>query len=266
VSLTAVMQRSDAPLARRNPVAKLLAATLFTAALLATLDPLTPALAIAVELVAAPFFGVGLGTLARRAWPLAIGIAGVTVTIVLFAAERTGDLVFAIGPLPVTTGVLATALGLGLRLVAVALPGVLVFATTDPTDLGDALVQNAKAPPRFAIGALAAFRLVPLLGQEWMALTLARRARGVDAGGNPIEHARLFGSTAFALLVGAIRRGTRLATAMDARGFDSGMPRTIARRQHFTAADIVFVATTVLLAVAILAASVLTGQFRPLIG
>ena len=77
---------------------------------------------------------------------------------------------------------------------------------------------------------------------------------------------RLFASTAFALLVGAIRRGTRLAMAMDARGFDSGVPRTVARRQHFTAADTVFVATTVLLAAAILAASVLTGQFRPLIG
>jgi energy-coupling factor transport system permease protein len=266
VSLTAVMQRSDAPLARRNPVAKLLAATLFTATLLTTLDPLTPALAIVVELAAAPFFGVGLGTLARRAWPLAIGIVGVTVTIVLFAAERTGELVFSIGPLPVTTGVLSTALGLGLRLVAVALPGVLVFATTDPTDLGDALVQNAKAPARFAIGALAAFRLVPLLGQEWQSLTLARRARGVDAGRDPVAHVRLFGSTAFALLVGAIRRGTRLATAMDARGFDSGVPRTIARRQRFTAADTFFVLATLALAAAILAASVLTGQFRPLIG
>jgi energy-coupling factor transport system permease protein len=266
VSLTAVMQRSDAPLARRNPVAKLLAATLFSVALLTTLDPLTPALAIVVELVAAPFFGVGLGMLARRAWPMAIGIAGVTLTIVLFSAERTGEVVFSIGPLPVTTGVLTTALGLGLRLAAVTLPGVLVFATTDPTDLGDALVQNAKAPARFAIGALAAFRLVPLLGQEWQALALARRARGVDAGRNPVAHVRLFASTAFALLVGAIRRGTRLATAMDARGFDSGVPRSMARRQRFTAADGLFVAATVVLAAAILGASVLTGQFRPLIG
>ena len=77
---------------------------------------------------------------------------------------------------------------------------------------------------------------------------------------------RLFASTAFALLVGAIRRGTRLAMAMDARGFDSGVPRTMARRQRFTAADGLFVAATAVLAAAILAASVLTGQFRPLIG
>ena len=65
-------------------------------------------------------------------------------------------------------------------------------------------------------------------------LTLARRARGVDAGRNPVARLRLFASTAFALLVGAIRRGTRLAVAMDARGFDSGVPRDRrARRQHF---------------------------------
>jgi hypothetical protein len=74
-----------------------------------------------------------------------------------------------------------------------------VFATTDPTDLADALVQNAKAPARFAIGALAAMRLLPLLGAEWQALALARRARGIDAGHNPIARLRLFGSTAFAL-------------------------------------------------------------------
>jgi energy-coupling factor transport system permease protein len=265
MSLTAVMERSDAPLARRNPVAKLAAATLFTVALLATLDPLTPALAIAVELVAAPFFGVGLGLLLRRSWPVLLSIAGVTVTMLLFAAERTGELVFSIGPLPVTTGVLTGALGLGLRLAAVALPGVLVFTTTDPTDLGDALVQNAKAPARFAIGALAAFRLVPLLGQEWQALRLARRARGVDAGRNPVAHVRLFASTTFGLLVGAIRRGTRLAVAMDARGFDSGLPRTYAREQRFTAADWLFVAGTAALAAAILTTTVVTGHFRPVV-
>ncbi|MEE6258662.1 energy-coupling factor transporter transmembrane component T family protein [Plantactinospora sonchi] len=255
-----------APLARRNPVAKLAAALLFSVPLLATLDPLVPSLAIAVELLAAPLFGVSYRLLARRAWPLLFSALGVLVTMLLFAAERTGDVLVSAGPLLVTTGVLGTGLGLALRVIAVALPGVLVFATTDPTDLADALVQNAKAPPRFAIGALAAFRLVPLLGMEWRMISMARRARGVDAGRNPLARLRLFGSTAFTLLVGAIRRGTRLATAMDARGFDSGVPRTSARRQHFTGADTVLVVGAVVLAAAILATSVVLGTYRPLIG
>ncbi|WP_433302011.1 energy-coupling factor transporter transmembrane component T family protein [Actinoplanes sp. CA-030573] len=247
-----------APLARRNPVAKLAAALLFSLPLISTLDPLTPALAIAVELMLLPLFGLRYGVLARRAWPLVVASAGLLVTMILFAAHRDGRLLLDLGPFDVTTGVLISALGLILRLFAIALPGVIVFATTDPTDLADALVQNAKAPARFAIGALAAFRLLPLLGAEWQMLTLARRARGVDTG------IRTFPATAFALLVGALRRGTRLAVAMDARGFDSTAPRTYARRQIFTTADVLLIAGAVVLAAAILTTTILTGLFRPI--
>ncbi|MEV4707028.1 energy-coupling factor transporter transmembrane component T [Actinoplanes sp. NPDC049316] len=255
-----------APLARRNPVAKLGAALLFSAPLIATLDPLTPALALAVELGVLPFFGVRYGVLARRAWPLTLAAAGILVTMVLFAADRTGAHLVAVGPFDITTGVVAGALGLVLRVFAVALPGIIVFATTDPTDLADALVQNAKAPARFAIGALAAFRLIPLLTEEWQMLSLARRARGIDAGRNPLAKLRLFTSTAFALLVGALRRGGRLATAMDARGFDSTTPRTYARRQHFTGADVALVVGAGVLGAAALTTSVLTGFFNPILG
>ncbi|GHJ52156.1 ABC transporter [Nonomuraea sp. TT08I-71] len=255
-----------APLARRNPVAKLAAALVFTLILVATLDPVAPAIAIAVELAVLPLFGVRYGVLARRAWPLLAGAGGILVTLVLFAADRSGRVLVEAGPVLVTEGVLVTALGLVLRMLAVALPGILVFATTDPTDLADALIQNAKAPARFAIGALAAFRLVPLLEEEWRMISMARRARGVDAGRNPIAKLRLFGSTAFALLVGAIRRGTRLAVAMDARGFDAGTPRTVARRQRFTRADALLVVAAGALAAAALTVSVLLGTFRPLIG
>ncbi|MCX4388888.1 energy-coupling factor transporter transmembrane protein EcfT [Micromonospora peucetia] len=255
-----------APLARRNPVAKLVAALVFSFILIATLDPVAPAIAIAVELAVLPLFGVRLRVLARRTWPLLVGAVGVVVTLVLFAAERSGRVLVEAGPVVVTSGVLLTALGLVLRMFAVALPGVIVFATTDPTDLADALIQNAKAPARFAIGALAAFRLVPLLGQEWQMISMARRARGVESGRNPLAKLRLFASTAFALLVGAIRRGTRLAVAMDARGFDAGTPRTVARQQRFVAADGLLIVCSAALAGAALTVSVLLGTFRPLIG
>jgi energy-coupling factor transport system permease protein len=233
-------------LADRNPLAKLIAALLPTLALLTTLDPVTPALFLAVELAALPLFGVRLTTLARRGWPLLVSAAGIAVAQQLFG----------------TGGWLAST-GLALRILAVAIPGILVFATTDPTDLADALVQNARLPARFAIGALAAFRLVPLLGEEWRLLTLARRARGLDAGRNPLAHLSLFASRTFALLVGAIRRGTRLATAMDARGFDAGVPRSFARRQRIRPADVVLMAGGVLLALGLPALTIALGVFRP---
>ncbi|WP_258401338.1 energy-coupling factor transporter transmembrane component T family protein, partial [Micromonospora saelicesensis] len=224
-----------------------------------------PGVSVLRALGGAALFGLVYRVVARQAGPLLLGAAGILVPLGLFAAARSGRILLDAGPVLVSTGVLLTALGLVLRVFAVALPGVIVFATTDPTDLADALIQNAKAPARFAIGALAAFRLVPLLGQEWQMISMARRARGVDAGRNPVAKLRLFASTAFALLVGAIRRGTRLAVAMDARGFDAGTPRTVARQQHFTRADVLLIAGAVVLAAAALTTSVVLGTFRPLI-
>lgn len=254
-----------APLARRNPVAKLGAALLFSLTLLATLDPVTPAIAIGSALAVTPLFGLRYRVLLRRAGPLLVAALGIALTVVLFAADRSGDVLLTVGPITITTSVVASALGLALRMLAIALPGVLVLATTDPTDLADALIQNAKVSPRFAIGALAALRLMPLLAQEWQTLSMARRARGVDAGRNPVARIRLFVNTAFALLVGAIRRGTRLAIAMDARGFDAATPRTCARPQRFTLADAALLVGAGALAALALAVSVALGTFRPLI-
>ena len=265
LSLTPVANPA-APLARRNPVAKLGAALLFSLPLIATLDPLTPAIALLIELAVLPLFGLRPIVLLRRAWPLLLGAGGILITMTLFASSRTGTTLVTLGSLDITTGVLTGALGLILRVFAVALPGIIVFATTDPTDLADALVQNARVPARFAIGALAAFRLVPLLADEWRTLTLARRARGIDAGRNPVAKLRLFASTAFALLVGALRRGGRLATAMDARGFDSGRPRTFARRQNFTFGDVALLVVAALVSGAALTTAIVSGFFHPILG
>jgi energy-coupling factor transport system permease protein len=254
-----------ARLARRNPTAKLAASALLTFILLAALDPVTPAIALGLELALAPMFGIRYRALASRGWPLLVSAVGILVFTLIFPINVSGGTLLRAGPLTVTAGGFTAALGLALRIFAVALPGLIVFATTDPTDLADSLMQQVRVPARFAIGVLAAFRLVPLLADEFQMLTLARRARGVDAGGNPLARVRLFASTTFALLVGAIRRGTRLAVAMDARGFDSRSPRTSARPQRFTAADAFLVAGALVVAAIAIGTSVVAGTFRPLI-
>ncbi|GHJ45373.1 ABC transporter [Catellatospora sp. TT07R-123] len=237
-----------APLARRTPVSKIVALALFTTAALFTRDLAALTFSLAVTLLAAPLFGITPWGLLRRGWPALFAAATVVLSLTLFAADRSGTVLLHFGPFLVTTTVLANALTLALRLLAIALPSILVFSTTDPTDLADSLIQHARVPARFAIGALAAFRLVGLLGEEWRTITTARRARGLDAGGNPVRWARLFAGTAFGLLVGAIRRGTRLAVAMDARGFDAGVPRGLARPMPWHPADWLLILTALALA------------------
>jgi energy-coupling factor transport system permease protein len=247
-----------APLCRRNPVAKLIGAFGLVFVLVIAADPVTATLALAAELAVVPLAGIRYRVLAVRTAPLLLAAAGVFVVTLLFTTRRGGEDLVA----GVTTESLTTAVGMALRLVALALPGVLAFASTDPTDLADSLIQQARVPARFAIGALAAWRLAPLLAADWEAMTLARRARGIDAGRSPVARVRLFAGTMFALLVGAIRRGTRLAAAMDARGFDSGLPRTVARHQRFGWADAALVVASLAVGAAAIAVSVWLGTFR----
>jgi energy-coupling factor transport system permease protein len=256
----------DAPVSRLNPLAKLGAALAVSLAVLASVDPVTPTVALVGVLVALPFGGLRYRRLLRRGWPVLVGAVLVGCANMLFAADQGGVSYLHLGPLQLSSVSLAAGGALGLRVLAIALPGVVAFATIDPTDLADCLVQQLRVPARFAIGALAAYRLLPLLADEWELLGLARRARGIDAGANPLARFRLFAATLFALLVGAVRRGGRLATAMDARGFDAGTPRTFARRHPFTGADRLVLALGVLLAAAALAVSIGTGTFVPLVG
>jgi energy-coupling factor transport system permease protein len=251
-----------APLARRNASAKLLASFLLMLGLLLSSDPVTPAVVIAVLLAAVPATGLGPRGLLRRTWPLLLSAAGVGFANAMLAHRPTGRVLLDAGPFDMTTGSLAESGTVVLRVVAVALPGILVVATTDPVDLADSLVQQARVPARFAYGALAALRLLPLLQADWRSIARARRARGLDAGRNPLAAARLFAGQVFALLVAAVRRGVRLATAMDARGFDAGRPRSIARPQVVTGADRLLVAAAAVLVAAAVTVSVAAGQWE----
>ena len=115
-----------------------------------------------------------------------------------------------------------------LRGLAIALPAVLLMSCTDPTDLADALAQKAKLPHRFVLGTLAAMRLVGIMAEQWQTIGMARRARGRGLERQPLQRLRATLGQSFGLLVQAIRRASRLAVTMEARGF-GGAARTWAR-------------------------------------
>ena len=153
-------------------------------------------------------------------------------------------------------------LALGLRIAAIALASTLALATTDPADLASGLIAHLRFPPRLAVGALASLRLAPILATEWSTIALARRARGVDSGRNPLVATRLALGALVILLVSAIRRASRMALAMDARGFASGIPRTLARPPHMRRPDWLLLAAALLLGAGAVAISVALGHVR----
>jgi energy-coupling factor transport system permease protein len=261
---TPLRPQPSALLAAANPVAKLLAAVLLMAVLLVSVDAITALVVLAGLAVALPFSGLPLPALAARTWPIPIAALSVGVLNVLFADPAGAELI-RIGPIVIGSQNVASGIGLGLRLMAVASCGVLAVATTEPTRLADSLIQQLHLSPRFAVGALAAARLVPMVAAEWQILSLARRARGVSTG-SPLNALRLLFGKVLALLVGAVRRAGRLAVAMEARGFGTRPCRTIARPERIERRDLLLVAAATVLGLAAVAVSLALGSWRFLFG
>ena len=226
-----------APLARRHPLAKLGAAALLMLALFVAVDIVTPVILLAALVAALPLSGLRPITVLRRAWPLLVAGLAIAILNTVFAPHQAGAAV-RIGPLLLGLTTIVEGAAVGLRIVGIALAGVLALATVEPTDLAD----------------------------EWRLIGLARRARGIEAGLNPVIGLRLAAGRLFALLVAAIRRGTRLALAMDARGFGERPCRTVARPRSVNRADWLLVGGALLVGVTATAVSLALGSYRLLFG
>jgi len=228
-----------APLARAHPLAKIGAAFVLMVALFLTVDPVTPALVLIAVAAAVPAIGIPPVALLRRAAPVFIAALGIG----FFNA--------------VVSGSVAAGVAIAIRLVGISLAGIVAVASIDPTELADALVEHLHAPRRFTVGALAAFRLMPLFADEWETIALARRARGLDS-----RRVSAFFAMTRTLLVAAIRRATRLAVAMDGRGFADPGCRTLARPRSIDARDWSLIAAAFAVGLAASVASILAGSWR----
>lgn len=246
---------------RVNPLTRLGVALLVAIVLVLSIDVVSGGVVLAVALALVPFSGTRMRTVLWRALPLAIGGLLAAITTALYGVD-SGATVLPLGSLTVTTGSLVLAAAVGIRVLAIGVPGVILLAGIDATALADGLAQRLRLPTRFVLGALAAFRLAALLVSDWRDLALARRARGVADRGRV---ARALGQ-GVALLVLAVRRATKLATAMEVRGFGAPGRRTWARASHFGGADVALAAVGVAVAGVAVTAAILLGTWRPLGG
>lgn len=242
---------------RVNPVAKLMASTIITAVLVLSIDWVSASVALALEAVLFPLSGLGPRRFFVRTLPAWFAAPLAAFTILLYG-RPSGDTHLEFGLIHVTDGSIELAIATLLRMLAIVLPAIVLFATIDPTDLADGLAQVLRLPARFVLGALAGLRLVGLFQEDWRSLELARRARGVADRGR----VRRFASQAFALLVLSVRRGSKLATAMEARGFGGEIERTWARESRLHRADAALIGLAAFIAVAAVSVSVATGHWN----
>mgnify|MGYP004508988283 CR=1 FL=1 len=246
-----------APLDRVNAVSKILAMVVLSVPLLATIDAVSAAVAIVLELVLVGFSGLSLGVVLRRCLPL-VAFAPIAGISMLLYAEPGGRRYAEFLMATISDASIALAVAVTLRVFALGLPTILLFSRVDATELADGLAQVARLPARFVLGVVAGVRLLGLFLEDWRTLALARRARGVGDSGR----LRRFVSMSFVLLVFAVRRGSKLATAMEARGFGTDIRRSWARPSRVTWRDAVFLLVCVGVMAASIGTAVALGTFR----
>ena len=243
-------------LARTNPVARVLALLVATTPLLITIDPVSAAVAVILELALMPLSGVSARSFFLKATPLLLAAPLGALSMLLYASPG-GTVYWQFGPAAISDHSMWLALGIGLRMCAIVMPAIALLDRIDPTDMGDGLAQILHLPARPVLAALAGARMMSLMAADWKALERARRARGVGDS----SRIRSFLRGSFSLLVFALRRSGKLATTMEARGFGAAGKRTWARVSRLRAADAVLMVVAIALPAIALAASIWAGTF-----
>ncbi|MFU0559931.1 energy-coupling factor transporter transmembrane component T family protein [Gardnerella pickettii] len=242
---------------RLNPISRFIGALLLCLPMFVTLDIVSASIAFGLDILLFAIAGVTPWYVLRHTWPVWIAASGSFISVLLYG-QSSGDDIFKFGWMHISQGSLYLAICTFVRVASVAVPGVILAIGLDPTDLADGLVQILHFSPRFVYGALAGLRMFSLLQNDWRAFGLARRSRGISDG----KALQRMLSQSFGLLVLSIRRGTKLATAMEARAFGSNIKRVPARKSKLTAYDWIFYAICIAVPTIALYASIQTGYWH----
>ncbi|GAA2182984.1 energy-coupling factor transporter transmembrane component T [Brooklawnia cerclae] len=248
--------RQPTRLDRLNPVTRLALAILASVPILATLDLVSAGTMLVCQLIAFLACGVPARRLARRLAPLLL-IAPIGAISMALYGKPGGRIWAHWWLLTVSDDSLVMAGAVFLRILVLGTAAIVLVGGADPTRMADGMAQIVRLPERFVLGTLAGVRMIGLFAEDWRTMTLARRARGLgDAG-----RVRRFATMAFALLVFAIRRGTKLATAMEARGFGGKQKRTWARPSSLGLPDLVGLLVTLAICALSIGLAVRMGTF-----
>jgi energy-coupling factor transporter transmembrane protein EcfT len=231
----------DSYLHRRNPTVKFGVVFAISATLLAVFDPWTPALLYCLALG-------GVRIAGRIPWRSLI-VAHVPFLLfgsslfMVNAIARRGQVVWSWGPLDATGEGITVGASLALRTMVIGVAAIGFVLTTDGTRLMTSLHQHLRVSPRFTYAVLAGYRLLEQLPEEWQTIRMAQAVREErHRPGTLPRSPRALARAAFGLLVTALRRGERMAVALETRGLGSGA-RTIYRPVPLDRGDWLFAST-----------------------
>ena len=255
-------------LERRNPAIKLLVVVLVALVLSFVYDPVTPAVILALTLLAGRLLGcLSVGSQLRQLWIfIPAGIAILLANILFNKQNDVSAAVAHLGSMQVTGAALWSAGTLWLRLLAFALLSLVFVKTTAPQRFILSLIHQLRLNYRVAYSTMVGYRMLPVLQSDYRTIRAAQRVRGVRESRGAVHIWSRTRRYLLPLLTGAVRRAGRVALAMDARAFGALPTRTYRERVTVDRQDWLFTGTVVVVVAAIVVGLWLAGVVRFTVG
>lgn len=170
----------------------------------------------------------------------------VLITVVFNIFFTTGDVVFKFYFITITKQGLLLSFLMIFRIIMLVVLTSLLTLTTSSINLTDALesLMSFLKPVKFPAHEVAmmmtiALRFVPILLFQTEKIMKAQASRGVDfSHGSLIARAKALIPVLVPLFIGAFKSAEELATAMEARCYQTGAKRTKMRQQKITSLDL----------------------------
>ncbi|MCR5208095.1 MAG: energy-coupling factor transporter transmembrane protein EcfT [Eubacterium sp.] len=170
----------------------------------------------------------------------------VIITSLLNLFYGTGEPVFKLGFIKITTDGIYNAIFMSFRVILLVVNGLMLTYTTTPTSITDAI--EALLRPlhvlfkldihSFAMTMTIALRFIPTLIEEVDKIMSAQKSRGADMeSGGLIKRVKALVPVLIPLFVSSFRRANDLAYAMECRCYRGGEGRTKMKKMHLKTRD-----------------------------
>ncbi|MCQ2009149.1 energy-coupling factor transporter transmembrane protein EcfT [Sporolactobacillus sp. STSJ-5] len=171
----------------------------------------------------------------------------ITLIVSLFSASamilfgKGSHIIYHQSLILITQESLARGVLLGLRTFTFSLIGMIFATTTLPVPFFYSLMQQLRVPVRYAYGCLAAFRMIPIMAEEFMHIRQAMRVRGMTRQKGVKAFCERMTRYTITMLAQSIRRAQRTAIAMEAKRFSMTEKRTYFYEIGWSRNDVYFV-------------------------
>jgi energy-coupling factor transport system permease protein len=197
------------------------------------------------------------------AWK-AIALLLVLIVLIWPVFDKTGDLLFSVGPLNVHDEAILRGVANAARIAAINVIFILWIGTTDARELVRGFVRLGL-PFRWGMALTIGLRFIPTFAGAFATVSDAQQARGLVLTGWWYKRVRAMQPIFVAALVSALRASEQLAMTLEARGFGASRRRTTLRDIRMTPFDWLILTATLALSATLLWLTLTSGFGRDLL-